>query len=139
MNPALAATLWVGLGSAIGGIARYWTGVAAARMAGESFPWGTLLINIIGSFVIGYFGTLSLPDGPRPVSAGIRLFVLVGFCGGFTTFSSFSLQTVELIRDGEIGRAAAYIASSVVLCLLGTIIGIYAGQAGSLVPAGGGP
>jgi CrcB protein len=139
MNPALAATLWVGLGSALGGVARYWTGVAVARVTGDAFPWGTLLINIIGSFVIGYFGMLTLPDGPRPAGAGIRLFVLVGLCGGFTTFSSFSMQTVELLRDGELGPAVAYIVSSVVLCVVATGIGIYAGQLGLPMPAGGRP
>ena len=139
MNPALAATLWVATGGALGSVARYWMGIIVARMAGDAFPWGTLLINIIGSFVIGYFGMLTLPDGPRPVSPDIRLFVLVGLCGGFTTFSSFSLQTVELLRDGEIGRALAYIAASVLLCLLATVLGIYAGQLGVLAPAGGPP
>ena len=136
MNPALAATLWIAGGGAIGSVARYWIGVAVARLAGEAFPWGTLLINILGSFAIGYFGMLSLPDGPRPTSVGIRLFVLVGLCGGFTTFSSYSLQAVELLRDGEGGRALAYIISSVLLCLLATTVGIYAGQVGLLVPAG---
>ena len=139
MNPALAATLWVALGGALGSVARYWMGIIVARLAGDAFPWGTLLINIIGSFVIGYFGMLTLPDGPRPASLEIRLFVLVGLCGGFTTFSSFSLQTVELLRDGEIVRALAYIAASVLLCLIATVLGIYAGQLGVLAPAGGRP
>jgi CrcB protein len=139
MNSALSATLWIASGGALGSVARYWIGVAVARLAGHAFPWGTLLINILGSFVIGYFGMLTLPDGPRPMSVGIRLFVLVGLCGGFTTFSSFSLQTVELLRDGEIGRALAYIVSSVILCIVGTTIGIYAGQVGFLAPVGGRP
>ena len=127
MNPvsAAVATLWVAIGGAIGSIARYWLAVLVARLAGESFPWGTLLINVIGSFVISYFGAMTLPDGVRPASMEMRLFVMVGLCGGFTTFSSFSLQTVDLLRNGAAGRAFAYIAASVVLCLLATALGFY--------------
>jgi len=123
MNPALVATLVVGIGSAIGGVARYWMAVGVARLTGEAFPWGTLFINIIGSFFIAYFGTLTLPDGPQPASASLRLFVMVGLCGGYTTFSSFSFQTIELLRSGESVRALTYIVASVVLCLVGTVIG----------------
>jgi fluoride exporter len=119
----LAAYGWVALGSALGGMSRYWLGGVVARGLGEDFPYGTLLINIVGSFVIGFFATLTLPDGPRPASLDTRLFVMVGLCGGFTTFSSFSLQTFELLRSGESIRAASYIVASVLLCLLGTTLG----------------
>jgi CrcB protein len=115
--------LWIALGSALGGVARYWMSLAAVRLVGERFPWGTLVINILGSFVIGYFGTLTMPDGPRPASMEMRLFVMVGICGGFTTFSSFSLQTLELLRGGESLRALAYIVASVLLCIAGTALG----------------
>ena len=71
------------------------------------FPIGTVLINIIGSFIIGYFGTLTLHSGNIPASENVRLFVMVGICGGFTTFSSFSLQTFDLIRSGAWGRVVA--------------------------------
>lgn len=132
MSPgALAATFWVAFGSAIGGVARYWVGIVVARLAGEAFPWGTLLINIVGSFVIAYFGTLTAASGLRPASIEARLFVMVGLCGGFTTFSSFSLQTVDLLRGGENARALAYIMSSVVLCLAGTMIGHYVAGLGT--------
>jgi CrcB protein len=114
---------WVALGSALGGMSRYWLGGVVARGIGDDFPYGTLLINVLGSFVIGFFGTLTLPDGPRPASLDTRLFVMVGLCGGFTTFSSFSLQTFELLRAGESIRAGIYIAASVLLCLLGTVLG----------------
>jgi CrcB protein len=87
---------------------------------------GNAAHNIIGSFVISYFGTMTLPDGARPASIELRLFVMVGLCGGFTTFSSFSMQTVELLRGGEAGRAIAYIIGSVALCLAGTVLGFYA-------------
>jgi CrcB protein len=119
----LASYGWVALGSALGGMSRYWLGGVVARSIGDGFPYGTLIINIIGSFIIGFFGTMTLPDGPRPASVEARLFVMVGLCGGFTTFSSFSLQTFELLRSGESIRAATYIVASVLLCLLGTVFG----------------
>lgn len=96
-----------------------------------------MLINILGSFVIAYFGTLTLPDGPKPVEIEMRLFVMVGICGGFTTFSSFSLQTFELLRGGESARALAYIVASVMLCLIGTALGHYLAVFGVPSPAEG--
>ena len=82
-----------------------------------------MLINILGSFVIGFFGTLTLAYGRYPVSENIRLFVMVGLCGGFTTFSSFSLQTFDLLRGGAMGRALLNIFLSVVLCLCAVMLG----------------
>jgi CrcB protein len=132
MNAALAAaaTFWVAVGGALGSVSRYWIGVLVVRLTGEAFPWGTLLINVVGSFIIAYFGSLTLPGGARPASIEMRLFVMVGFCGGFTTFSSFSLQTLDLLRGGAAARAFAYIAASVVLCLLGAALGFYAAPGG---------
>ena len=115
--------LYVALGSALGGMARYGAGLAAVRLWGTGFPWGTILINVVGSFVIGFFGTLTLPDGPLPAATGLRVFVMVGICGGFTTFSSFSLQTLELARDDAWAAAFANIALSVVLCLAAATAG----------------
>jgi len=115
--------IWIAAGSALGGAFRYWCSGVAARLIGETFPWGTLLINILGSFVIGVFFTLTGPDGRLLVSPNIRQFVMVGLCGGYTTFSSFSLQTLNLIRDGEILYAGANIAASVLLCMLAVWIG----------------
>jgi len=117
--------LVVALGSALGGMARYGVGLLAVRLVGASFPWGTLLINVVGSFVIGLFGALTLADGPMPASAELRVFVMVGICGGFTTFSSFSLQTVDLLQAGETAAAAFYIVASVALCLAGTFLGYW--------------
>lgn len=91
----LGAYFWIAVGSALGGMARYWLSGVAARLVGETFPWGTLLINVIGSFVIGFFGTLTGPDGRFFVASTGRQFVMVGICGGFTTFSSFSLQSLN--------------------------------------------
>jgi fluoride exporter len=129
---AFAATLWIAFGGALGSIARYWTAVAVARLTGESFPWGTLLINIVGSFVIAYFGASTLPTGVRPASIEMRLFVMVGICGGFTTFSSFSMQTIDLLRGGEAARAVVYIVGSVAICLAGTMFGLYLASPGEL-------
>ncbi|MCW3473992.1 fluoride efflux transporter CrcB [Rhodovastum sp. RN2-1] len=116
-------TLWVALGGAVGSVARYWTGLAAARAWGEAFPWGTLTINVLGSFIIGFFATLTLPDGPMPASANLRVLVMVGFCGGYTTFSSFSLQTLTLVRAGDWPGAMANMALSVLLCLAAVTAG----------------
>ena len=110
--------LWVALGGAIGTTGRYWLSGAAVRLFGETFPWGTLIINITGSFVIGFFATLTGPDGRLYVGSSVRQFVLVGICGGYTTFSSFSLQTLNLMNDGEWFRAGANIGLSLALCLI---------------------
>jgi fluoride exporter len=108
--------LWVTIGSAIGGLLRY----AITRLTipiSQGVPWGTVLINVLGSFIIGYFGTLTLQTGRYPASDNMRLFVMVGLCGGFTTFSSFSLQTFDLMRSGSWGKALANVVVSVVLCV----------------------
>ena len=119
----LQTYLWIMLGSALGGGARYWCSGVAARLFGETFPWGTLLVNIFGSFIIGFFNTLTGPDGRLLVGTTARQFVMVGICGGYTTFSSFSLQTLNLAREGDWLRAGLNIVSSVVFCLLAVWIG----------------
>jgi CrcB protein len=114
--------LWVTIGSALGGFLRY----AITRLTltySIGFPFGTILINVLGSFVIGYFGTLTLQSGRYPASENLRLFVMVGICGGFTTFSSFSLQTFDLMRSGAWGRALANIVLSVILCVAAVAAG----------------
>ena len=121
-------SLWVIGGSAAGGLARYWLAIGVAALTGPRLPWGTLLINIVGSFVIGWFGALTGADGRLSVPPELRAFVMVGLCGGFTTFSSFSLQTFELLRLAEYGWAAAYVAGSVALCIAGTWAGFLAGR-----------
>lgn len=114
----MATYFWIMIGSALGGIARYWCSGVAARLFGETFPWGTLIVNVAGSFVIGFFATLTGPDGRVFVGSTARQFVMVGLCGGYTTFSSFSLQTLNLVQDGEWLYAGANITFSVVLCLV---------------------
>ncbi len=121
--------LWVAAGSALGGMARYWCSGFIAERAGDAFPWGTLAINILGSFVIGFFGGLTGPDGRFLVSPDVRIFVMVGLCGGYTTFSSFSLQTLVLMQDGEWARAGANVLLSVVLCLFAVWLGVAAAGA----------
>jgi fluoride exporter len=111
------------LGSALGGGARYWLSGLVANHFGETFPWGTLIVNVTGSFVIGFFATLTGPDGRLLVGSEARQFVMIGICGGYTTFSSFSLQTLSLVRDGEMARAGANIGFSVVLCLVAVWLG----------------
>jgi fluoride exporter len=114
----VASYFWIAIGSALGGMARYWCSGIAARLIGETFPWGTIIVNIVGSFIIGFFATLTGPDGRIFADTLTRQFVMIGFCGGYTTFSSFSLQTLALLQDGEWLLASANIALSVIACLL---------------------
>ena len=114
--------LLLALGGALGTLARFAVSVAAAPFS-QSMPWGTILINIVGSFVIGGFGTLTLAQGRYPVSEEARLFVMVGLCGGFTTFSAFSLQTLDLLRNGATLRALVNIVFSVAACIAAVALG----------------
>lgn len=115
--------VWVAVGSALGGMARYWCSGFVARLFGEWFPWGTLIVNVSGSFVIGVFAALSAAEGPFLIPPEMRIFVMVGICGGYTTFSSFSLQTFALWREGEWFWAGANSVFSFVLCLLAVWFG----------------
>lgn len=119
----MLAYLWIGIGSALGGMARYWCSGFVATRLGETFPWGTIAVNVLGSFVIGFFATISGPDGRLLVPSLARQFVMIGLCGGYTTFSSFSLQTLTLVRDGQWLAAAGNVLLSVVLCLLAVVAG----------------
>src|SRR5262245_35422773 len=113
----LASYFWIAIGSALGGMARYWCSGIATRLIGETFPWGTIIVNIVGSFIIGFFATLTGPDGRIFADTLTRQFVMIGFCGGYTTFSSFSLQTLALLQDSEWLLASANITLSVITCL----------------------
>jgi CrcB protein len=119
---SFTSCLYVVIGGAIGTFARYAISVAAIPYS-RDLPWGTIGINILGSFIIGLFGTLTLAQGRFPVSENIRLFVMIGLCGGFTTFSSFSLQTLDLMRNGAMVRAGVNIVASVVLCVAAVALG----------------
>jgi CrcB protein len=115
--------LWIAFGSAIGGVSRFGCSRWVAMAFGETFPWGTLIVNVVGCFVIGIFATLTGPDGRLIIAPNIRQFVLVGFCGGYTTFSSFALQTLDLIRNRDFSEAGSNVLLSVVLCMISVWLG----------------
>lgn len=118
--------LWIAAGAALGGVLRYFLSGVAARVAGETFPWGTLVVNVTGCIAIGSFVALTGPDGRLIVPANIRLFVMTGLCGGYTTFSTFGLETLRLLQDREWAFAGWNILSSVALCLAGVWAGYQA-------------
>ncbi len=118
----------VAIGSALGGVSRYWLSNIIAERYGNWFPYNTLFINITGSFLIGIFAAMSSADSRLLVSPSLRIFLMVGVCGGYTTFSSFSLQTLNLALDGEWLYAGANILGSVVLCLIGVWLGYMLGR-----------
>ncbi len=121
--------VYVAVGGALGSMARFWLANTMAIITGPAFPWGTLLINIIGSFVISFFGVLASHGLRLAVPYEVRIFVVVGLCGGFTTFSSFSLQTIDLIKNGQAGRAMIYVAASIILCVGACGLGFLAASA----------
>ena len=125
----MASYVLIGIGGALGSLLRAWVAMAVARLTGPAFPWGTILINVTGSFIIGFVAALTATDGRTQGLAELRTFLMVGFCGGFTTFSSFSLQTLDLARDGRAGQALGNIGLSVVLCLGSVALGHAAGTA----------
>ena len=113
----------IALGGALGSVARFWLNGAVSSHFGEVFPWGTLIVNVTGSFVIGFFATLTSPDGRIFASSNARQFFMTGVCGGYTTFSSFSLQTLNLAREGDWLRAGGNTVASVVFCLVAVWLG----------------
>jgi len=125
--------LVIGFGGALGSMLRFglgsWIDSSAAK-GGVIFPWGTIVVNITGCFIIGFIATISATDGRWFLSPLTRQFIMIGILGGYTTFSSFSLQTLSLAQDGQLGSVAANVLLSVVLCLLGVWLG--AMLAGSL-------
>jgi fluoride exporter len=118
--------LWIAFGGALGSVARYACSTAAARWLGFGFPWGTLLVNSAGCFAIGVIAALVAADGRPLLGHDARAFLMIGVLGGFTTFSSFSLETLEIARAGALGAAALYVASSVALCLMAVWLGFAA-------------
>ncbi len=124
------AYLWVAVGGALGSVGRYWLNGIVSRHFGETFPFGTLTINVTGSFLIGIFAALAIPEGrmDSPSRAFTTQFLMIGVCGGYTTFSSFSLQTLNLARDGEWLYAGGNVILSVVLCLVAVWLGFLLGS-----------
>lgn len=121
--------LLVGLGGALGSMARFWASGLIANQLGETFPWGTLVVNVTGSFIIGFVATMTGPDGRVFAGSNTRQFIMTGICGGYTTFSSFSLQTLNLVREDEWLRAGGNITGSVVACLVAIWLGHLAAAA----------
>lgn len=118
--------LWIGLGGAVGSVLRYLIGGVVQRAAHAGFPAGTLVVNIVGCFVIGVLAQHYMNVETHPT---MRAALMTGFCGGFTTFSAFSLETVGLLRGGEYGKTAAYLVLSVSLSILATVSGMAAAKA----------
>ncbi len=115
--------LWIMFGGALGTGARFWASGLVAQRFGEVFPLGTLIVNVTGSFVIGFFAAVTDPSGPLLVSPRVRQFVMIGILGGYTTFSSFSLQTLDLIREGDWFKAGLNSVLSLVCCLVAVWLG----------------
>ena len=124
----MGSWLAVAFGGALGSVARFWLASAMTALTGPRFPWGTLLINVLGSFVIGVVGGMTLSPARVGMPPEIRLFLMTGICGGFTTFSAFSLQTLDLLQAGELVPALGYAVGSVVLCVIATYCGWLLGR-----------
>jgi len=120
MDVNVSFILVVAVGGALGSVARYLVGIGAGKLFGTDFPWGTLIINITGSFLMGVLAGLFATRWNLPQAA--RIFLTVGICGGYTTFSTFSLDSFYLIVRGELVASAAYMVGSVVLSV-GALIG----------------
>ncbi|HXI70211.1 MAG TPA: fluoride efflux transporter CrcB [Verrucomicrobiae bacterium] len=121
----MLAYLWVALGGALGSVSRFWLNGLISDKFGATFPWGTLAINVSGSFVIGIVGALAIPEGRMDSQTRIfaTQFLMIGVCGGYTTFSSFSFQTLNLLRDREWLYAGGNVILSVVLCMIAVWLG----------------
>ncbi len=129
MNGSTVLYLWVAVGGALGSAARYGLGEWMTRLTGPGFPWGTLLVNVTGSFAIGFLATITSADGRWPVGSAGRHFLMTGMLGGFTTFSAFSLQTLGLMQEGAWLKAGGNVAGSVALCLFAVWLGHLAATA----------
>jgi CrcB protein len=114
-------TILVGLGGLIGSLARYWLAGVVQQLNGSEFPMGTLAVNVLGSFVIGLVFALSLERGL--INANLRLLLTTGFCGGFTTMSTFSFETLALLRDGSTAAALGNIGATLIICLAAVWLG----------------
>ena len=128
----MLAYLWIAIGGALGSMARYGVGglVANKFPASQTFPWGTLVVNVSGSFIIGFLGAMTAPEGKMSPQSRVLVtqLLITGVCGGYTTFSSFSLQTLNLLRDREWLYAGGNILLSVLLCMIAVWLGYWLGS-----------
>jgi CrcB protein len=127
------AYLWVAIGGALGSVGRFWlNGIISTKFGetGATFPLGTLIVNVSGSFLIGIFAALAVPEGRMDSQsrAFTTQFLMIGICGGYTTFSSFSLQTLNLLRDREWLYAGGNVILSVILCMIAVWLGFLLGS-----------
>jgi CrcB protein len=123
----MLAYILVALGGALGSVARFWFGGLIGAWFGETFPWGTLLVNITGSLLIGIFFSVTGTEGRVLAPPHIRAFLMTGICGGYTTFSSFSLQTLTLLQKRQWLYAGGNVVLSVVLCMIAVWLGYLLG------------
>ena len=124
----MLAYLWIAIGGALGSTARYWISGVVAEKYVHAFPWNTLVVNVTGSLVIGVFAAMTEPEGRWFASPAVRQFFMVGICGGYTTFSSFSLQTLTLLQQREWLYAVGNAVLSVVLCMIAVWLGYMLGE-----------
>jgi CrcB protein len=126
----MLAYLWVAIGGALGGVSRFWLSGLIASRFGETFPWGTLVINITGSFLIGIFAALVTPEGRLDSQSRVFVtqFLMIGVCGGYTTFSAFSLRTLQLMQERQWLYAGGNVILSVVLCMIAVWLGYLLGS-----------
>jgi CrcB protein len=125
----MGAWIAVAVGGALGSIARFWMTTFIAGLTGPKFPWGTLLINILGSLLIGLVAGFTIQHARgAAMNTDLRIFLMTGICGGFTTFSAFSLQTAGLLQAGAYLPALGYAVGSVVLCVVATFAGLILGE-----------
>lgn len=122
--------LWIAIGGALGSVGRFWLSGFVASRIGETVPWGTLVINVTGSFLIGIIGALASPEGRMDSQsrAFATQFLMIGICGGYTTFSSFSWQTLRLLQDREWLHAGGNVILSVTLCMIAVWLGYALGS-----------
>ncbi|WP_077529853.1 fluoride efflux transporter FluC [Vreelandella utahensis] len=125
MNQAITS-LWVALGTALGGVIRY--GVDRFMLPEAPFPWSTLVVNTLGSLLIGWIAGRATIPSSRLAHANLHAFLVPGFCAGLTTFSVFSHETLVLLRSGAVAAGTANITGTIVLMLLGSALGLAAGR-----------
>lgn len=123
LSPQPLAYLLAVLGSGLGGGARLYVSTLVSRGLGTQFPWGTLVVNLSGCLLVGVLGALISPPGRIHGLQDLRVFLIVGVLGGFTTFSAFSLEALMLVQRGDVPAAAAYLGASLVGCLLAAWLG----------------